>query len=154
MKYKKHIPFNLVYCIINNNRRKGKSIMSDFEKLAERIYKLRVKKGLCQEELAEVVRLSKSRISAYETKGDIPTLTTVVLLARYFGVSTDYLLGDTEYPYVVHLNPDSNSDYILRMPRGSTEEQYRHAQKLINAEVEHYQTLREDILADIAKNKS
>ena len=54
---------------------------------------LRLQKGLTQEELAHQIGMTKSVISAYETGIRMPSHETLILLARIFKVSTDYLLG-------------------------------------------------------------
>lgn len=43
--------------------------------------------------LSELVGLSKNMIAVYE-RGEVePPASTVIILADYFGVSTDYILG-------------------------------------------------------------
>lgn len=60
---------------------------------ALRLASLRRERGLTQEGLADIVKKGRSTISGYETEGKEPDLETVCLLAKFFGVSTDYLLG-------------------------------------------------------------
>ena len=64
--------------------------MVDF---GNRLKTLRLQKGLTQKELAQQVGLTKSVISAYETGIRMPSYATLILIARIFKVSTDYLLG-------------------------------------------------------------
>ena len=59
----------------------------------ETLRSLRAARGLTQKELGERVGLSKAVISKYENALGYPTLDTVVALAEFFGVTTDYLLG-------------------------------------------------------------
>ena len=61
-----------------------------------RLEELRKKMGLSQEDLAKRINMTQQRISAYEKGKREPDLETLQLLAKYFGVSTDYLLGKTE----------------------------------------------------------
>ena len=61
--------------------------------LGNRLKTLRLQKGLTQKELALQVGVTKSTISAYEKGERKPAYETLVLLARIFNVSTDYLLG-------------------------------------------------------------
>ena len=61
--------------------------------LGNRLKTLRLRKGLSQKELAVQVGVTKSTISAYEKGDRKPPYETLVLLARIFNVSTDYLLG-------------------------------------------------------------
>lgn len=54
---------------------------------------LRKSRSLTQKELGAHIGLSKAVISKYENGMGYPSYDTLLLLARYFGVSTDYLLG-------------------------------------------------------------
>lgn len=60
---------------------------------------LRMKKGLGQKELAVALNYSVGTVSNYENGVHSPNLATLSSLADYYGVSTDYLLGRTDYPY-------------------------------------------------------
>ena len=58
-----------------------------------RIRDLREDKELSQEELAQMLHISQTTYSRYETgKLDIPSQ-TLITLAKFYGVSVDYLLG-------------------------------------------------------------
>lgn len=59
--------------------------------------KLRKEKGLGQKELALLLNMSIGTISNYENGVHSPDLLTLCRLANFFGVTTDYLLGRTEY---------------------------------------------------------
>ena len=63
----------------------------------EKLKDLRLERGLILEQLAEQTGLSISALGSYENNDnkDISTF-SIVTLAKYFGVSTDYLLGMTE----------------------------------------------------------
>jgi len=65
--------------------------------IQERLKDLRVERGLTLEQLAEQTGLSKSALGKYETDDfkDISPF-SIVTLAKFYGVSTDYLLGMTE----------------------------------------------------------
>ncbi|MDE7083372.1 MAG: helix-turn-helix domain-containing protein [Clostridia bacterium] len=63
------------------------------EKFFERLKELRQEKGLSQTQLAKETGISKSAIGFWETGDRIPNAQAVVVLAKYFGVSADYLLG-------------------------------------------------------------
>ena len=66
------------------------------EKFAKRLAKLREGKHLSQGELAIETRLSQSAISYWEKAERIPNAEAIVRLSRYFGVTTDYLLGEKD----------------------------------------------------------
>ena len=57
------------------------------------LQKLRVERGLKQEQLAELIHKEKSIISRYENNYQSPTFETVKAFARIFNVSLDYLAG-------------------------------------------------------------
>ena len=59
----------------------------------QRLSQLRHEKRLKQEELAAQFYISKSSISTYERGGREPTYKLLVKFARFFNVTTDYLLG-------------------------------------------------------------
>ena len=63
----------------------------------ERLKDLRVERGLTLEQLAEATGISKSALGKYESDDykDISPY-SIVELAKFYGVSTDYLLGLTE----------------------------------------------------------
>lgn len=58
-----------------------------------RIRFLRMHRGMRQEELARVIHVSQSSLSGYENDKYEPDCKTLLRLAAFFGVSTDYLLG-------------------------------------------------------------
>lgn len=62
-------------------------------KLGERLKYLRLQKGLTQEQLAEIIGISRSALSMYELDQREPDLGTLIKIADYFSVTTDYLLG-------------------------------------------------------------
>ena len=60
---------------------------------SQKLIELRRQLGCSQQQLAEATGLSRSAIGMYETgKREIPTR-FVVALAKYYKVSTDYILG-------------------------------------------------------------
>lgn len=61
--------------------------------LGDRILTLRKSVGLSQEQLAEVVGVSRQAISKWETNQTAPELDNLIQLASAFSVSTDELLG-------------------------------------------------------------
>ncbi len=70
------------------------------------IYKLRKEKGLTQIELAKILNLDQTTVSKWENEKAVPDTTTLINLAEFFDVSTDYLLGRSTlyYPDYLTLN--------------------------------------------------
>ena len=67
-------------------------------KLNEKIYWCRKHAGLSQEELAEVIGVSRQSISKWETGESAPEISKLPLLARAFAVTTDWLLSEDGIP--------------------------------------------------------
>ena len=63
-----------------------------------RIAQLRKKKGLTQQALANHLGLQRSAISNYEGNISVPELTLAAKIARFFGVSVEYLFGQDDNP--------------------------------------------------------
>lgn len=66
------------------------------EKFSDRLKDLRAEKGLTQAQLAEETGLSRSAIGFWENGERIPLSSVIIVLAKYFNVTTDYLLGVTD----------------------------------------------------------
>ena len=54
---------------------------------------LRVEKGLTQDQLAKDINFSMSIVNKWENDKKNPSVQALKILAKYFNVSTDYLLG-------------------------------------------------------------
>lgn len=66
--------------------------------LPERLKSLRKSKRLTQDQLAEVLNIGIQSIKRYETGKQDASSTHLVLIADFFHVSTDYLLGRSNNP--------------------------------------------------------
>lgn len=64
--------------------------------LGEKIYRLRTKQGYSQEAFGEKLGVSRQSVSKWETDQSVPELDKIVAISEMFGVSTDYLLKETE----------------------------------------------------------
>ena len=60
-----------------------------------RLREARASKGASQQKAAEAVEVSKSTIGLYENGDTLPDIATVYRLAKYYGVTLGYLLGET-----------------------------------------------------------
>ena len=58
-----------------------------------RLKTLRLELGMNQTELADKFQKTKSAISSYESRGRFPDEDLLKEIAKFFSVSTDYLLG-------------------------------------------------------------
>ena len=61
-------------------------------KVADRIKELRIERDLTQMELAKATGISQNAIAQWENGKRTPNINAIVALAKYFGVTTDYLL--------------------------------------------------------------
>lgn len=61
-----------------------------------RIKQLREERGMTQPELGKVINVQGAAMSKYENEKIPLTTDTIKALAEFFGVSTDYLLGNTD----------------------------------------------------------
>lgn len=67
--------------------------------IGHNIAKLRTERGMLQKELAANLKVSIGTISNYEKGRHYPDPITICKIAEFFGVTTDYLLGRTEFRY-------------------------------------------------------
>lgn len=63
----------------------------------ERLKKLRKQEGLKKYKLSELCGLPSTSIGKYERGDAVPTIKALISIADHFNVSTDYLLGRTNY---------------------------------------------------------
>lgn len=68
-------------------------------KFAERLRELRGEKHLSQAQLSKALngKISSTAIAQWELDQTVPNLNAVILLARFFGVSLDYISGEKDY---------------------------------------------------------
>ena len=66
--------------------------------LNERLKNLRLKNGVTQKAIADGVGVTSVSVQRFEYGTAKPKLDTVIKLADFFDVSTDYLLGRTDIP--------------------------------------------------------
>lgn len=64
--------------------------------IQERLKDLRTERHLKLEELAELTKISKSALGSYENDDKKISHKSILKLAKFYGVSTDYLLCMTE----------------------------------------------------------
>lgn len=84
--------------------------------ISERIRELREVIGITQSNLASALNISRSAVNAREMGTSKPSIDTLVDLADFFHVSTDYLLGRNELQLIEisGVSPEG-VDIILRL---------------------------------------
>lgn len=65
-------------------------------KIAEKLVELRTSKGVTQEDVAQSLSISNKTVSKWENGASTPDPPMVIELAKYYGVTTDTLLGLSE----------------------------------------------------------
>lgn len=64
--------------------------------IGEKLQMLRKAKGISQEQLAAEISVSRQAVSKWELDESVPDTEKVIMLAKFYGVSLDYLLLDKE----------------------------------------------------------
>ncbi len=103
--------------------------------IGKRLKELRTTEGLTQQELAKILNVSSMSISFYENEQRKPDSDFIISVSKYFGVSTDYLLGlinakdkeNIDISKVTGLN-----DFSLTILEKSSKEKNNTAAEIIN----------------------
>lgn len=82
---------------------------SEINTIGQRIKYLRISRGLSLQELAELLGKSKGNISGYENDKFEPSAKTIISLAKYFEISTDWILNGVSFQ-----NQNLGSDMEIR----------------------------------------
>ena len=77
-------------------------------KISENLRKLRKERGLTQITLQIHTGIDQALLSKFETGDRIPPTETLLILADFYNVSIDYILGRTENPVI------NNKEGLLR----------------------------------------
>ena len=95
---------------------------------------LRKEHGLSQQKLASDIGLARNTICQYESGSRVPDVSTLALLADYFGVSTDYLLEREEKKSVME-RPTSEiaENFICEFEEQMKEKVFQDIAKLYKA---------------------
>ncbi|MCR4668939.1 MAG: helix-turn-helix domain-containing protein [Clostridia bacterium] len=101
-----------------------------------RVKELREKAGFSMDQLAKKLGITKSRVNMWENNGTVPRMNVLVELAKFFNVTTDYLLGN-----------DDASNLSLNNARLSTLQ--RNLGKLSDADLEKAEGMLKAVFMDI-----
>ena len=66
-------------------------------KFAERLKELRLEHKLTIKELSKEINISNACISRWENNLRLPNSESIITIAKYFNVTSDYLLGLIDY---------------------------------------------------------
>ena len=81
--------------------------------IGEKIYNLRKKKNLSQEDLASILSVSRQTISKWETGESNPDIDKIVPLCNFFEISTDEFLKGKDIVYERKLNKEKRKNKAL-----------------------------------------
>lgn len=83
----------------------------------DKLRELRIKKGVSQQDMADFLNVKRPTYTRYESGTNEPDLKTVILLADYFGVTIDYLLGREMPPKEDNETSSSKTDELNEKER-------------------------------------
>ena len=66
--------------------------------IGDRLKQLRINGGYTQEKIAEILRVKRQTYSAWERNISKPDTDTILFLADYYDVDTDYIMGRCDIP--------------------------------------------------------
>ncbi len=67
--------------------------------LGQKLKEIRKRFGLSQEQLAEIINVSRQAITKWESDNGLPDVSNLQELSKVFGVTVDYLLnGENKLP--------------------------------------------------------
>ena len=81
----------------------------------ERLYQLRRERGISQEELANIVGVSRQAVQKWESGASQPNMDNLIAISEYFGVTLDYLLRGDENSQDA---PGAQASQTLYIPYG------------------------------------
>lgn len=78
----------------------------------DKLKQLRLNNKLTQEDLAKVLGYTRAAISGYELGRNEPDYEVLNKIAKYFDVTTDYLIDNNLKEYLKKQKEQPNNDYI------------------------------------------
>ena len=71
----------------------------------QRLLNLINEKGISRKKFSSDVQINKNQLKRWEDLGTIPNRTTLTVIAQYFNVSVEYLLGETDERFTKEKSP-------------------------------------------------
>lgn len=78
--------------------------------LGQKLKEIRKRFGLSQEQLAEIINVSRQAITKWENDGGLPDITNLQELSKVFGITVDYLLNDENQLPALSMKKELNKD--------------------------------------------
>lgn len=104
-------------------------------KFSDRLRELRKKRGLTQLQLAEALKINRSTLAKYETGENEPDHQTMQQIADFFGVTVDFIIGNSDDPAS---SAESLPPTVRAWLRADTEGLSREEQKMLAEELTRY----------------
>lgn len=104
---------------------------------SKRLENLIEEKDMRQKQISTELHLAPTTVNGYVNEHREPDLHTLVRLARYFGVSSDYLLGLSDEKYPAPSNLNSSERNLIHLYRSLLPER----QELLIEQAKFYQML-------------
>lgn len=103
----------------------------------ERLKELRKMNGITQKELATHLGFTHVAVVKWENGQREPDFSTVVKIAKFFNVSTDYLLGKVDNPATITANenisvPTQYEDVLVALNGGSNDLTQEDIDRIVN----------------------
>ena len=105
--------------------------------VGKRIKDMRLEKGMSQQELGDLIGVTKVSICGYENGTRTPSLETFCILAEIFETTTDYLLGRE-----VSVVTEDGNEYIGSVSKDDID---------IIQELRHYPNLYSKLIKDVKR---
>ncbi len=67
------------------------------DSIANRIKEIRKENHLSQSDFGKILSVSQDNVSLWETGKSFPSVQHVILIAKTFNISTDYILGVSDF---------------------------------------------------------
>jgi transcriptional regulator with XRE-family HTH domain len=81
-----------------------------------RLLELRTEKNLSQRDMAKILNISQGTYNNWENQNTQPSIEQLITIANYFGVSVDYLIGNSDDLGVINYNvTNDENNKILNM---------------------------------------
>ncbi len=89
--------------------------------LGEKLQNLRKSKGLTQEELADILYVSRTAVSKWESGRGYPSIDSLKEISRFFSISLDDLLSGEKLLFIAEKENKSNIKNICNLLFGSVD---------------------------------
>lgn len=98
--------------------------------LSKKLTYLRLQNGYNKTKLSQAVGIPRRSMEKWESGTSEPDASDVVKLAKFYGISTDYLLGVVEYP-VMRTAAETYRNYKKYLTKCDVQDRYLYRDKIV-----------------------